>query len=104
MSSSALHDAYVTLISLRDKLTRTVPLDPGAYSADALTAGNAAVTHEQFVVQKQDQTEELQGLPERRRGGQGTHPVVAPLKKQYIGFGNTNRDSRKQCSKPKRQQ
>ncbi len=109
MSSSALHDAYDTLISLCDKLTRlngvitpeaidkledelggiftvtkthhyeqgqkyghlasgipeskyrlvignatwthTVPLDPGAYSADTLAAGNAAATREQFVAQ-----------------------------------------------------
>ena len=109
MSSSALHDAYETIISLRDKLTRlngvitleavdkledelggifnvtkthhykqgqkyghlasailkckyrlvignatwthTVPLDPGAYSADALAAGYAAATREQFVAQ-----------------------------------------------------
>ncbi len=28
-----------------------VPLDPGAFSANALTAGNAAVTREQFVSQ-----------------------------------------------------
>ena len=110
MTSSTLHDAYDTLISLRDKLTRlngvitleaihkledelggiftvakthhydqgqksyghlasaipeskyrlvignatwthTVLLDPGAYSADALAAGNAATTRKQFVVQ-----------------------------------------------------
>ena len=107
MSSSASHDAYVTLISLCDKLTHLngvitpeavdkledklggiftvkkndhydqgqkyghmesaipkskyrivignaawthmVPLDPGAYSADALAAGNSAATREQFV-------------------------------------------------------
>ena len=109
MTSKASHDAYDTLINLRDKLTRfngvitpeavdkledelsgiftvakthhydqgqkyghlasaipeakyrlvignatwthTVPTDPGAYSADALNAGNAAATCEQFVAQ-----------------------------------------------------
>jgi hypothetical protein len=28
-----------------------VPTNPGAYSADALIAGNAAAMHEQFIVQ-----------------------------------------------------
>ena len=55
----------------------TAPINPGAYSADALAADNAAVTPEQFVVRgaTQDRTEKLHGLPERQRGGQGTHPV-----------------------------
>jgi hypothetical protein len=132
MTSSASHDAYNTLISLRDKLTQlngvimpeavdkledelggiftvtktrhyeqgqkyghlasaipeskyrlvignttwnhTVPTNPGAYSSNALAAGNAAATQEQFVVQRKIE-QELQGLPERRRGGKGTHPV-----------------------------
>jgi hypothetical protein len=153
MSSSASHDAYYTLISLRDKLTRlngvimpeavnkledelggiftvtkthhyeqgqkyghlasaipkskyrlvidnaawthTVPLDPGAYSADALAAGNAAATHEQFVAQHKIEQKSYRDYLSVKEAGEELilyavgDDAVAPLKKQYIGFGDT---------------
>jgi len=155
MSSSALHDAYDTLISLRDKLTRlnlngvitpeafdkledklggiftvtkthhydqgqkyghlasaipeskyklvignatwthTIPIDPGAYSADALAAGNAAATREQFVAQHKIKQKSYRDYLSVEEAGKELilytvgDDAVAPLKKQYIGFGNT---------------
>jgi len=159
MSSSALHDAYDTIISLRDKLTclngvitpeavdkledelgriftvtkthhyeqgqkyghlasaileskyrlvisnatwtHTVPLDPGAYSADALAAGNAAATREQFVAQHKIKQKSYRDYMSVEEAGKELilytvgNDAVAPLKKQYIGFGLTTYASRR---------
>lgn len=153
MSSSSSHDAYDTLINLRDKLTRLngvitpeavdkledelggiftvakthhyndgqkyghlasaipeakyrlvigdpawthmVPTDPGAYSADALTAGNAAATREQFVAQHKIKQKSYRDYLSVEEAGKELilyavgDDAVAPLKKQYIGFGDT---------------
>jgi len=153
MTSSTSHDAYDTLISLRDKLTHlngmitpeavdkledklsgiftvakthhydqgqkyghlasaipkskyrlvignatwthTVPLDPGAYSADALAAGNAAATREQFVTQHKIEQKSYRDYLSVEETGKELilyavrDDAVAPLKKQYIGFGDT---------------
>jgi hypothetical protein len=153
MTSPTSHDAYDTLISLRDKLTRlngvitpeavdkledelggiftvakthhydqgqkyghlasaipeskyrlvignatwthTVPLDPGAYSADALAAGNAAATREQFVAQHKIEQKSYRDYLSVEEAGKELilyavgDDAVAPLKKQYIGFGDT---------------
>jgi hypothetical protein len=153
MTSPTSHDAYDTLISLRDKLTRlngvitpeavdkledelggiftvakthhydqgqkyghlasaipeskyrlvignatwthAVPLDPGAYSADALAAGNAAATREQFVAQHKIEQKSYRDYLSVEEAGKELilyavgDDAVAPLKKQYIGFGDT---------------
>jgi len=153
MSSSASHNAYDTLISLRDKLTRLngmitpeavdklkdklgeiftvtkthhyeqeqkyghlasaipeskyrlvinnttwshmVPLDSGDYSADALAAGNAAATHEQFVAQHKIEQKSYRDYLSVEDAGKDlilyavSDNAVAPLKKQYIRFGDT---------------
>ena len=153
MTPSASHDAYDTLISLRDKLTRlngvimpeavnkledelggiftmtkthhyeqgqkyghlasaipeskyrlvigsatwnhTVPTDPGAYSTDALAAGTAAAMREQFVVQHKIEQKSYRDYLSVEEAGKelilyaAGDDVVAPLKKQYIGFGDT---------------
>ena len=153
MTSPTSHDAYDTLISLRDKLTRlngvitpeavdkledelggiftvvkthhydqgqkyshlasaipeskyrlvignatwthTVPLDPGAYSAEALAAGNAAATREQFVAQHKIKQKSYKDYLSVEEAGKELilyavgDDAVAPLKKQYIGFGDT---------------
>lgn len=153
MTSNASHDAYDTLIHLRDKLTRlngvitpeavdkledelggiftvakthhydqgqkyghlasaipenkyrivignhtwthSVPTDPGAYSADALTAGNAAATREQFVAQHKIKQKSYRDYLSVEEAGKELilyavgDDAVAPLKKQYIGFGDT---------------
>ena len=153
MSSSSSHDAYDTLISLRDKLTRlngvitpeavdkledelggiftvakthhyddgqkyghlasaipeakyrlvigndawehSVPTDPGAYSAEALAAGNAASTREQFVAQHKIKQKSYRDYLSVEQAGKELilyavgDDAVAPLKKLYIGFGDT---------------
>jgi hypothetical protein len=49
--ASAIPKAKYRLVINDAEWTHTVPTDPGAYSADALGAGNAATTREQFVAQ-----------------------------------------------------
>ena len=73
----------------------TVPTDPSAYSSDALSVGNAAAQLEQFVAEHkilQSSYANYLSMEEARKelilfavGGD----ALAPLKKQYIGFGNT---------------
>ena len=75
--------------------THMAPLDPGAYSANALTAGNAAATREQFVVQHKIKQKSYRDYLSVKEAGKKLilyvlgNDVVASLKKQYIGFGNT---------------
>jgi hypothetical protein len=75
--------------------THTVPTNPGAYSADALNAGNAAATHEQFVAQRKIKQKSYREYLNVEEAGKDFilyavgDNAVAPLKKQYIGFGNT---------------
>jgi hypothetical protein len=49
--ASAIPKSKYRLIIGNATWTHTVPTNPGAYSADALNAGNAAATREQFVAQ-----------------------------------------------------
>ncbi len=72
-----------------------VPTNPGVYSADALNAGNVAATREQFVAQhkiKQKSYSDCLNAEEAEMElilyAVGIN-AVAPLKKQYFGFGNT---------------
>jgi hypothetical protein len=57
----------------------TVPTDPGAYSTDALAAGNAAAMQEQFVAQHKIEQKSYRDYLS----------VEEACKKQYIGFGDT---------------
>jgi hypothetical protein len=70
------------------------PANPGAYSAAALVAGASAAQQEQLVAQhKEAQTTYANyiGAQEAEKElllyGVGAN-VLAPLKKQYINFGN----------------
>ncbi len=49
--ASAIPKSKYRLVIGNDTWTHTVPANPGAYSADALNAGNAAATRKQFVAQ-----------------------------------------------------
>ncbi len=49
--ASAIPEAKYRLLIVNPAWTHTVPTNPGAYSVDALTAGNAAATREQYVAQ-----------------------------------------------------
>jgi hypothetical protein len=71
------------------------PVDPSAYSAAALGMGHTAAQHEQLVAKhKQLQTSYASYLGMEEAGKElivyavGDNPL-APLKKQYIGFGDS---------------
>ena len=72
-----------------------VPTNPGAYSTDALAAGNAAATREQFVAQHKIEQKSYGDYLSVKEAGKELilyavgNNAVAPLKKQYIGFGDT---------------
>jgi hypothetical protein len=93
--ASAIPKSKYRLIIGNVTWTHTVPTNPGAYSADALDAGNAAAMREQFVAlhkNKQKSYRDYLNVEEAGKelilyavGGN----AIAPLKKQYIGFGNT---------------
>ncbi len=70
------------------------PANPGVYSAAALVAGVSAARQEQLVAQqKEEQTTHANYLGAQEAGkelllyGVGTD-TLAPLKKQYINFGD----------------
>ena len=73
----------------------TAPVDPGAYSAAALGVGNAAAQREQFVAEhKQLQGSYASYLGIEEAGKElilyaDGSDALAPLKKQYIGFGDS---------------
>jgi hypothetical protein len=75
--------------------THMVPTDPGAFSADALSAGNGAATCKQFVAQQKIKQKSYRDYLNLKEAGKELilyaigDDTVAPLKKQYIGFGNT---------------
>jgi hypothetical protein len=75
--------------------THVAPANPGAYLAAALGIGNAAGQHKQFVIKHkvlQSSYANYLGMEEASKElilyavGDNT---LAPLKKQYIGFGDT---------------
>jgi hypothetical protein len=93
--ASAIPEAKYRLVIANDAWTHTVPTDPGAYSAEALATGNAASTRKQFVAQhriKQKSYRNYLSVEEAEKElilyAVGDD-AVAPLKKQYIGFGDT---------------
>jgi hypothetical protein len=75
--------------------THMVPTDPGAYSADALVAGNVAATREQYVEQHKIEQKSYRDYLSIEEVGKELilyavgDDAVAPLKKQYIGFRDT---------------
>ena len=93
--ASAIPEAKYRIVIGNDTWTHTVPLDPGAYSADALAAGNSAATREQFVAQHKIQQRSYRDYLSVEEAGKELilyavgDDAVAPLKKQYIGFGDT---------------
>jgi hypothetical protein len=74
---------------------QTVPNDPSAYSAQVLGVGNAAAQREQFVAEDkvpQASYADYLGVKEAAKElilyAVGDN-LLAPLKRQYIGFGDT---------------
>ena len=93
--ASAILESKYRLVIGNATWTHTVPLNPGAYSANALAAGNAAAMREQFVVQHKIKQKSYRDYLSVKEAGKKLilyvlgNDVVASLKKQYIGFGNT---------------
>ncbi len=93
--ASAIPEAKYRLVINNAKWTHMVPTDPGAYSADALGTGNAAATHEQFVAQHKIKQKSYSDYLSIEEAGKELilyaigDDAVAPLKKLYIGFGDT---------------
>ena len=93
--ASAVPKSKYRLVIRDPTWTHTAPVDPGAYSAKALTAGNSAAVREQYVVQhKIEQKNYRDYLSIEEAGKELTlyavgNNAVAPLKKQYIGFEDT---------------
>jgi hypothetical protein len=93
--ASAIPKAKYRLVIVDPAWTHTVPTDPGAYSADALTAGIAAATREQYVAQHKVKQKSYNDYLSVEEAGKELilyavgEDAIAPLKWQYIGFGNT---------------
>jgi hypothetical protein len=93
--ASAIPESKYRLVIGNATWTHTAPLDPGAYSADALAAGNAAATREQFVAQHKIEQKSYRDYLSVEEAGKELilyavgDDAVATLKKQYIGFGDT---------------
>jgi len=92
--ASAIPEAKYRLVINDATWTHTVPTDPGAYSTDALGAGNAAATREQFVAQYKIKQKSYSDYLSVEEAGKELilyavgDDAVAPLKKLYIGFGD----------------
>jgi hypothetical protein len=93
--ASAIPKSKYRLIIGDATWTHGVPADPGAYSQDALTIGNAAAQHEQFVAEHkilQKSYNDYLGVEEAGKElilyAVGDD-ALAPLKQLYIGFGDT---------------
>ena len=75
--------------------THAVPANPGAYLAAALGVGNAAVQREQFVAEHKVLQSSYANYLGMEEAGKELilyavgEDALAPLKKQYIGFGDT---------------
>jgi hypothetical protein len=85
---SAIPESKYRLVIGNATWIHMVPLDPGAYSADALAAGNAAAMREQFVVQHKIEQSYRNYLSVKEAGKELIlyavgNDAVAPLKKQY---------------------
>jgi hypothetical protein len=75
--------------------THGVPANPGAYSQAALTVGNAAAQQEQLVAEHKIFQKSYNHYLGVEEAGKELilylvgDDALAPLKKQYIGFGDT---------------
>jgi hypothetical protein len=93
--ASAIPKSRYRLVISNATWTHTVPTDPGAYSTDTLSAGNAAATCKQFVAQPKIKQKSYRDYLNVKEAGEELilyavgDDTVAPLKKEYIGFGDT---------------
>jgi hypothetical protein len=92
---SAIPESKCRLVIGNATWNHTVQINPGAYSTNALAAGNAAATREQFVAQHKIEQKSYRDYLSIEEAGKELilftvgDDAVAPLKKQCIGFGDT---------------
>ncbi len=65
----------------------TAPVNPGVYAATALAAGVSAAQRKQTVAQHKEEQTAYTNYLSSQEAGVGDN-ALAPLKKQYINFGN----------------
>jgi hypothetical protein len=106
--ASAIPESKYRLIIGSATWNHTVPTDPRAYSTDALAAGNAAAMQEQIVAQHKIEQKSYRDYLRVKEAGKELilyavgDDAVAPLKKQYIGFGDTtSQDGDQNDNRPK---
>jgi hypothetical protein len=95
MAICAIPESKYRLVIGNATWTHTVPTNLGAYSADALSAGNATAMRKQFVAQHKIKQKSYKDYLNVKEAGKELILYAigddsgAPLKKQYIGFGDT---------------
>ena len=92
--ASAIPEAKYRIVIANRMWTHTVPGNPGAYSAAALIAGTSAAQREQLVATHKVTIESHASYLKVEEAGKELilytvgDDALAPLKKQYIGFGD----------------
>jgi len=92
--ASAILEAKYHIVITNPEWTHTVPDDPRAYSAAALIAGTSAAQCEQLVATHKVTIENHVSYLKVEEAGKELilyavgNDALAPLKKQYIGFGD----------------
>ena len=92
--ASAIPEAKYRIIIANPTWTHTVPNDPGAYSVAALIAGTSAAQREQLVAMHKVTIVSHTSYLKVEEAGEELilyavgNDALAPLKKQYIGFGD----------------
>ena len=93
--ASAIPEAKYRLVIGNATWTHSVPADPGAYSQAALVAGTSAAQREQLVAEHKILLKEYNNYLGVKEAGKelilyaAGNDELAPLKKLYIGFGDT---------------
>ena len=92
--ASAIPETKYRIVIADPTWTHTVPDDPGPYSAAALLAGTSAAQREQLVATHKVTIESHANYLKVEEAGKElilyavSDDALAPLKKQYIGFGD----------------
>jgi len=92
--ASTIPEAIYRILIVNPMWTHTVPANPGAYSAAALAAGTLAAQCEQLVATHKVTIESHASYLKVEEAGKELilyavgNDTLAPLKKQYIGFGD----------------
>ena len=94
--ASAIPEAKYRLVIGNATWTHSVPADPGAYSQAALVAGTSAAQREQLVAEHKILLKGYNDYLGAEEAGKelilyaAGDDALAPLKKLYIGFGDTS--------------